>query len=62
VIVPFGRIRNAPTPPFPDGFNARPPAHGVSFTGTACSEPTLLGLGYAFEQATKRRIAPPGLP
>jgi amidase len=62
VIVPFGLIPNAPTPPFPDGFNARPAAYGVSFTGTACSEPKLLKLGYAFEQATRRRIAPPDLP
>jgi amidase len=62
VIVPFGRIPNAPTQPFPDGFNAKPAAYGVSFTGTACSEPKLLRLGYAFEQATKRRIAPPEFP
>ena len=53
---------NAPTPPFPDGFNAKPAAYGVSFTGMACSEPKLLKLGYAFEQATKRRVAPPDLP
>jgi amidase len=58
VIVPFGSIPNAPTPPFPDGFNARPAPLGVSFTGTACSEPRLIEIGYAFEQATKRRVAP----
>jgi Asp-tRNA(Asn)/Glu-tRNA(Gln) amidotransferase A subunit family amidase len=28
----------------------------------ACSEPTLLKLAYAFEQATKRRVPPPGMP
>jgi len=58
VIVPFGLVPNAPTPPFPDGFNAKPAPFGVSFTGTSCSEPRLIELGYAFEQATKRRVAP----
>src|SRR6516162_1350939 len=53
LIVPFGMVPNAPTEPFPDGFNARPAPFGVSFTGMACSEPRLLALAYAFEQATK---------
>src|SRR5262249_28446512 len=50
VIVPFAMVPNAPTPPFPEGFNARPAPLGVSFTGMACSEPRLIALGYAFEQ------------
>jgi amidase len=59
VIVPFGMVPNAPAAaPFPEGFNAKPSPFGVSFTGTACSEPRLLGLAYAFEQATKRRVPP----
>jgi amidase len=58
VIVPFGMVPNAPTPAFPEGFNAKPQPFGVSFTGMACSEPRLIELGYAFEQATKRRVAP----
>ena len=62
VIVPFATVPNAPTPPFPDNFNAKPAPFGVSFTGMACSEPTLLRLAYAFEQATKRRVPPPGAP
>jgi len=62
VIVPFGLIPNAPTPAFPEGFNAKPAPYGVSFTGTACSEPTLLRLAYAFEQATKKRVPPPLFP
>ena len=62
VIVPFGLVPNAPTPPFPDSFNAKPAPFGVSFTGTACSESKLLGLAYAFEQATKRRVPPPSAP
>jgi amidase len=61
VMVPFGMVPNAPTPPFPSGFKAKPAPYGVSFTGKACSEPKLLELAYAFEQATKRRTAPPGL-
>jgi amidase len=59
VIVPFATIPNAPTPAFPEGFNAKPSPFGVTFTGMACSEPTLLRLAYAFEQATKRRVPPP---
>jgi amidase len=62
VIVPFGFVPNAPTPPFPEGFNAQPAPYGVSFTGTACSEPRLIAFAYAFEQATKRRVAPPSVP
>jgi amidase len=62
VIVPFGTVPNAPTPPFPEGFNAKPAPLGVSFTGMACSEPRLIELAYGFEQATKRRVPPPSAP
>jgi amidase len=62
VIVPFGTAANAPTPPLPEGFNARPAPYGVSFTGMACSEPRLIELAYAFEQATRRRVPPPSAP
>ncbi len=62
VIVPFARIPNAPTPAFPAGFDAKPAPYGVSFTGMACSEPRLLALAYAFEQATRRRVAPESVP
>jgi len=57
-----------PVPPgegaavFPPGFAPKPAPFNVSFTGTACSEPKLLALAYAFEQATKRRVAPPLFP
>ena len=60
VIVPFGMVPNAPTPALPEGFDAKPAPFGVSFTGMACSEPRLLELAYAFEQATRRRSPPPG--
>jgi len=62
VIVPFGMTPNAPREPFPAGFDALPGPFGVSFTGMACSEPRLIELGYAFEQATKRRVPPPSAP
>jgi len=59
VIVPFAMVPNAPFPPFPEAFDAKPGPFGVSFTGMACSEPRLIELGYAFEQATKGRVSPP---
>jgi amidase len=62
VIVPFALVPNAPTPAFPAGFDARPAPFGVSFTGMACSEPKLIELAYAFEQATKKRVPPPLFP
>jgi len=58
VPVPAGTGQNA----FPAGFEPRPSPYNVSFTGTACSEPRLIELAYAFEQATKKRMAPPLFP
>jgi Asp-tRNA(Asn)/Glu-tRNA(Gln) amidotransferase A subunit family amidase len=34
----------------------------VTFTGAACSEPTLITIAYAFEQAGKKRVPPPDMP
>jgi amidase len=62
VIVPFAMVPNAPTPPFPPGFDAKPAPYGVSFSGRACSEPRLIELAYAFERATRRRVPPPSAP
>jgi len=62
VIVPFGLAAEDADPPFPAGFDPLPAPFGVSFTGPACSEPRLVGLAYAFEQATQRRVPPPGAP
>jgi len=62
VIVPWAMVPNAPTTAFPESFKAMPQPFGVSFTGMACSEPTLLKLAYAFEQATKKRVSPPSTP
>jgi amidase len=60
VIVPFGLVTVVPpaNAPYPQGFTPKPAPFGVSFTGTACSEPRLIELAYAFEQATKRRVPP----
>jgi amidase len=62
IIVPFGVVPNAPEPPFPAGFDAKPAPIGISFTGGACSEPRLIEIAYAFEQATRRRVSPPAFP
>lgn len=61
VIVPFGFVPNAPAN-LPAGFDPKDQPYGVSFTGTLCSEPRLIELAYAFEQATKRRVPPPTPP
>src|SRR5262249_30073393 len=62
VLVPFGKVPNAPTPPFPAGFQAESSPFGVAFTGMTCSEPRLIELAFAFEQATKRRTPPASTP
>jgi amidase len=62
IAVPFGMIPNSPTPPFPEGFDAKPSPYGVTFTGSSCSERRLIGIAYAFEQATRRRVPPQSLP
>jgi amidase len=62
VIVPFALIPNERSTPIPESFGAKPSPFGVSFAGGACSEPRLLALAYAFEQATKRRVPPPEMP
>jgi len=61
VIVPLGLVP-ATTASFPPGFNLKPQPYGLTFTGMKCSEPKLLELAYAFEQATKRRVPPPSAP
>jgi amidase len=58
VIVPFGTVPNVSSRPFPAGFRPRPAPFGVSFAASACAEPRLIAVAYAFEQATQRRTAP----
>ncbi len=62
VIVPFAFALTEADPPMPEDFEPKPRPFGVSFAGMACSEPRLLELAYAFEQATMRRSPPPGMP
>jgi amidase len=62
VIVPYGMVPNTAPPAFPPRFDPKPAPFGVTFSGLACSEPRLIALAYAFEQATKRRIPPPQFP
>ena len=47
---------------FVGGMGAPVCPFGATFTGQAWSEPILLRLAYAFEQATLARRPPPGLP
>jgi amidase len=46
----------------PAGDVLAPAPFGGAFTGRAFSEPTLIGLAYAFEQATHHRQPPPSAP
>jgi amidase len=62
IAVPFGMVPNAPQQPFPAGFNAKPAPFGVGFVGAQCSEPMLIEIAYAFEQATKKRVPPAAVP
>lgn len=65
ITVPYALL---PVPPgtgnqaFPAGFEPRPAPFGVTFTASACAEPKLVALAYAFEQATRKRKAPPLFP
>ena len=62
IAVPYGMVANAPQTPFPAGFNARPAPFGVGFVGAQCSEPKLIEIAYAFEQATRKRVPPAATP
>jgi amidase len=55
ITVPGGFV--APTPPMENPFPS-----GVTFSGRAFSEPRLIGLAYAFEQATRHRQPPASTP
>lgn len=55
VVVPGGFLP-------PDGIIVNPFPSGVTFSGPAFSEPTLIGLAYAFEQATRHRVPPGSTP
>ena len=63
IVVPGGF---APVPPpatpFPAGFVPEPAPFGVTFSGRAFSEPRLIAIAYAFEQATRHREPPKSTP
>lgn len=59
IVVPFGMVTNDA-----DGAKGSPDKtrpFGVSFVGAHCADPTLVGIAYAFEQSTHRRVPPSGL-
>ena len=61
ITVPFGMLPNN-LANLPAGFNPQPGPYGATFTSTACNEPRLIEIAYAFEQATRRRVPPPSAP
>ena len=61
IVVPIGTVPGGGgggANPFPPGFDPKPSPYSAAFVGLPCSEPKLIGLAYAFEQLTKRRVAP----
>jgi amidase len=65
IVVPIGVAPATGGPaanPFPAGFDPKPSPYSAAFVGLACSEPRLIEIAYAFEQATKRRVPPPATP
>jgi amidase len=57
IVVPGGFV-----PPPPGSPVVNPTPFGVTFSGRAFSEPKLIALAYAFEQATKHREPPASAP
>lgn len=74
IAVPFGMVSNdggplvggglaqPPQRAYPAGFDPKPAPYGVGFVGAQCSEPRLIELAYAFEQASQRRVPPAAAP
>jgi amidase len=62
IVVPLGVVSTGAGGrggnPFPAGFDPKPSPYSAAFVGLACSEPRLIEIAYAFEQATKRRVPP----
>jgi amidase len=62
IAVPYTRIQLPADSTYPPGFRLAPTPYGVSFMGGACSEPRLIEIAYAFEQATRGRVPPESAP
>ena len=58
--MPFGLVANYADGAKGSADKVRP--FGVSFVGGHCEDPKLVGIAYAFEQATKTRVPPPAFP
>ncbi|HMD37325.1 MAG TPA: amidase family protein [Vicinamibacterales bacterium] len=65
IVVPIGLtppLGGGANNPFPAGFDPKAAPYSAAFVGAACSEPRLIEIAYAFEQATKRRVPPASTP
>ncbi len=60
VVVPFGMVIN--DAPGANGSEEKTRPYGFSFVGGHCQDPKIIGIAYAFEQATKKRVPPPHTP
>jgi amidase len=61
IVVPIGMTPAGNAGGFPAGFDPKPSPYSAAFVGLPCSEPRLIEIAFAFEQATKKRVPPPGL-
>jgi amidase len=57
IVVPFGMVINYNEGAQGSQEKTRP--FGISLVGGHCEDPKIIGLAYAFEQATKKRVPPP---
>ncbi len=57
VAVPFGMVINYDEGAKGSTNKVRP--FGVTFVGAHCDDPKVIGIAYAFEQATRKRVPPP---
>jgi len=60
VVVPWTRVAN--DAPGAKGSPDKVKPYGFSFVGGHCEDPKVIGLAYAFEQATKKRVPSPHTP
>lgn len=59
--VPFLGVGGYPAITVPAGYNSENMPLGICFGGLKYTEPTLIEIAYAFEQATKKRRPPPDI-